>query len=98
MKFKVYPFLFLIAAFTVTSCSKNPNPKPVPNPTSKSDTDIYISGSMLSANGQSVATYWKNGVAVKLSDSSLNSLARSIAVRPNGDIYVVGNLGEPSPI
>jgi hypothetical protein len=54
--------------------------------------DIYVVGSIKAVNGYYVATYWKNGVIKKLTDSTSNCFATSIAV-VGSDVYVSGQTG-----
>ena len=56
--------------------------------------DVYIAGNSIAANGNTVATYWKNGVAVNLTDGSTNSAIMAIAVN-NSDVYVAGYISNP---
>jgi hypothetical protein len=65
-----------------------------------SGSDIYVAGSVYSpvidpAFGTiydgDIAVYWKNGVVVKLNDKSY-SLANSISVTHNGDVYLAGHI------
>ncbi len=65
-----------------------------------SNDDIYVAGWMWGSNNRAIATYWKNGKPIFLSDSSKNTYAQSIVVSGK-DVYVVGyemqsNLGSPS--
>jgi len=79
----------LIAVCLLSACSKKQTPTPGQQQ-STTPVDVYMAGTILASNGHYVAAYWKNGVPVKLGDSSSNSFAYSIAV--NGtDIYVAGN-------
>jgi hypothetical protein len=50
--------------------------------------DVYVAGCEYFGN-KAIAMYWKNGVAVKLTDGSINTYAASIAVQSD-DIYVAG--------
>jgi hypothetical protein len=54
-------------------------------------TDVYAAGWRARASGgYQVATYWKNGIAVTLNDSTTTiASAQSIFVKGN-DIYVCG--------
>jgi hypothetical protein len=79
----------LIAAFAITSCKKSAAPNPTPIAPAKKDTDVYLVGTTLAKNGYYVATYWKNGVAYRLGDSSTYTFGTAIAVNGN-DVYVTG--------
>lgn len=50
--------------------------------------DVYVSG-YIRTNNVSIATYWKNGVEIKLGDGTNNSYAQGVAVQGN-DVYVAG--------
>jgi hypothetical protein len=52
-------------------------------------TDVYISGYQPDENGDYVATYWKNGKAVKLASAVPGAEANGIAVSGT-DVYVAG--------
>jgi hypothetical protein len=75
---------FLILLVAIGGCKKS-------SPSPKSNVDVYIAGTIIGSNGLSVATVWKNGVAIKLGDGSANSFANGIVVS-NDDIYVAGSV------
>lgn len=81
--------LLLIGIIVFVSCKKSAVSPTHPIVPPKNDTDVYVVGTTNATNGYSVATYWKNGLAVKLGDSTENSLGLGIAISGN-DIYVVG--------
>jgi len=95
MRFKNYSILFLITVSVIIGCSKSSNPKPSPTPPKTdsiqttpvwpTDADVYFVGTSEQGN-QTVATYWKNGVATVLSPGND---ATGIAVSGN-DVYVTG--------
>jgi hypothetical protein len=60
-----------------------------------SGSDVYIAGSE-QVGEYSVATYWKNGQAVRLSDSSSYGAAAYSILVSGSDVYVPGfeNVGE----
>lgn len=66
----------------VFNSNSNTNTNPHPN------VDVYVAGSV-SSGSHSVATYWKNGSPVSLTDGSYNAEAYSIFVSGN-DVYVCG--------
>lgn len=90
-----FKFCFFFAAlFAVASCKKSNTPNPTPGLPQKKDTDVYVVGDIVAKNGKQIAVYWKNGVLVKLTDSSQNSFALAIAISGN-DVYISGSLGAP---
>ncbi len=88
MRFKLYVFLFLMTIIAINSCKKNNPPSPSPKP-EIDNADVYVAGNIISTNGKSIAAYWKNGVIVKLTDSTSNSFGKAILVN-GGDVYVAG--------
>ena len=67
------------------------------------DTDVYVAGTIstetavvgptpFGLSGGNVATYWKNGVQINLNDDNQESLATSISVTQNGDVYLAGTI------
>lgn len=69
------------------SCKKSVTPSP--DPVQNSDVDVYLAGDVIATNGKNVATYWKNGIAVRLADSLSNSRCNSMIVQGN-DVYIAG--------
>jgi len=57
--------------------------------------DIYVVGYSTAVNGAAVATYWKNGVRIPLTDSTISSKASGIAISGN-DIYISGTINPSS--
>jgi len=92
MIFKNVILFSLIVIFAVASCKKSETPS-VPKLPVDPTADVYIVGASLAANGHEVATYWKNGVAKRVADSSLYSIGRSITVSGT-DVYVAGQSGD----
>lgn len=92
------PLIFVIALVIVgfTACTKDNfgNNKT----TTKKDTtttittpgvDVYVAGSITSTQSIPVATYWKNGVAHALADSSSESYTYAMTVADT-DVYIAG--------
>lgn len=86
--------LFLFA----TACKKDraitPGSK---NALTTANIDVYVAGYVQATNNNFVASYWKNGVLVKLGDSvNTFSVANAIAVS-GADVYVVGTAWPTNP-
>jgi len=84
-----YLSLFLIAALTlsIAGCKKGSLDGGVSN----TSYDVYVAGSIVSANNKIAAAYWKNGALIRLADSLTFSETRDIAVQGN-DVYAVGDI------
>lgn len=80
--------IIFIAAATLFSCKKAEKLTPV-KAGQTTPADVYVAGTVLAANGNTIAAYWKNGALVKLGDSTINSYAHYILVSGT-DIYVAG--------
>ena len=78
-----YILIMFLCAMVLYSCKKE-----LSNTTSEPQVNVYVAG--WESNGvHQVAKYWKNGVAVSLSDGSKNEGVVGIAVSGN-DVYVGG--------
>ncbi len=81
---------YLVSLFVLLSamgCRKTV----VPPPATK-NVDVYVAGAVSSKSSPTsflVASYWKNGIISKLTDSTGNADAYAIAI-DNGDVYVAG--------
>lgn len=85
MNFKRTKLLIAIALVALAACKKS-NPDPIVQGT----TDIYVAGYDQDANGATIATYWKNGVATKLTNSSTYlPIVTGISVQ-GSDVYTSG--------
>jgi uncharacterized membrane protein len=82
---KLLPFC-LATIFVLNSCKKGGV-----TPGTSGPADVYIVGYTTAANGNNVATYWKNDVATKLEDSTSYSVASAITTDGN-DIYIAGTV------
>jgi hypothetical protein len=97
MNIKKYISFVLMAFITIAGCKKGstPSPKDTSKPVttkptgSKTGAGVYVIGFTTNANSNSIATYWKDGVAIRLADSTLNSYAYAIAVHDT-DVYIAG--------
>ncbi len=58
------------------------------------DTSVYVGGTKKYAGGKYAATYWKNGVAVPLGDTTGTSSVTNITV-VNNTVYTSGVVGNP---
>ncbi|MES2456449.1 MAG: hypothetical protein V4594_12945 [Bacteroidota bacterium] len=85
LKYNVALLIFFTA---FASCKKKGNDNPLPQPVETStadvyaaglDQDLYVAGYSQTSNG-SLATYWKNGNAVSLTDGTSDALIRKIVV------------------
>ena len=79
---KIKSLLVLVIMLLFVACKKD-------NEVSKNNVDVYVVGQSLAANGTSVATYWRNGKAIKLTDSTYYSQASSIFIEGQ-DVYIAG--------
>jgi hypothetical protein len=89
MKALIKLCFFLILASAIFSCKKSAAPNPTPIEPPKKDTDVYLVGTTMAKNGYYIATYWKNGVAYRLGDSSQYTFGEAISVN-GSDVYVTG--------
>ncbi len=58
------------------------------------DTSVYVGGTKKYASGKYAATYWKNGVAVPLADTTVASSMTNIVV-VNNTVYASGVIRDP---
>jgi hypothetical protein len=77
--------LIIPLILALASCKKSGNQTLM----ATSAVDVYVVGTVTGSNGNTVATYWKNGVAIKVADSLSNSNALGIVIEGN-DIYLFG--------
>lgn len=84
MKFKTVLIICNCVVLIFSSCSKNKNSNPKPDGKVKSD--VYAVG-YTEKNNIAYATYWKNGVATRL--SNVFSYAYSVVTSGN-DVYIAG--------
>jgi hypothetical protein len=54
---------------------------------------VYVAGYEKNSNGKQVATLWKNGEALRLSDGDSDATASSVFINGN-DVYVAGSVGD----
>jgi hypothetical protein len=72
-----------------TTLSTTQNPAALQQGMTVVGNDVYVAGSQINANSKYIATYWKNGVSVSLTNGTNSAYATSIAVVGN-DVYVAG--------
>lgn len=83
--------LAIVAITILISCSKSADDQPQPSgPQAGSVKDVYIAGyAVNSSSGKTMATYWKNGVAINLTDGTNTAELSDIEVIDN-DVYACG--------
>ena len=86
--FRHFTTAVLSLSIVCFSCTKGNDDND--NPDDENTKDVYIAGYEFNSSGKKVARYWKNTVAVTLTDGSTDAIAYSIAAAGNGDVYVVG--------
>jgi len=90
----LYLIVIAMCAIAIASCQKSSSLRPSKTDTTKVNkpgTDVYVTGNVTASNSNFVATVWKNGVAITLGDSSVNSYANSIAVSDT-NVYIIGSV------
>jgi hypothetical protein len=85
MNLRCFQLSIFLGIIGLIGCKKDKNPSAAKN------VDVYVAGISTSVNYKVVATYWKNGIAKKIADSSVNSLANSVAVL-GSDVYIAGEV------
>ena len=93
-KFNLIVTIALMLALAACKKSEAPKPTPAipaPAPLPVTNADVYVAGTVTAANGKYVATYWKNGIATTLADSSINSVANAITTQ-GSDICIAGEI------
>jgi hypothetical protein len=94
---KLILFTAIAAVIAISACKKDNNSKNNNNttvkkdtiPTTKPGTDVYVAGNITSSQSIPVATYWKNGVAHALGDSSTESYTYAITAADT-NVYIAG--------
>ena len=93
------PLLFIVTAavIAVSSCTKDNNTNNNNNNTGKKDTTttltkktgtyVYVAGNVTSSQNVPVATYWTNGVAHALADSSSESYTYAMSIADT-NVYI----------
>lgn len=77
-----------VLSFILLSCKKSGSPAPAPTPPPSGSGDVYTVG--FESNGTvTVAKYWKNKVAVSLTDGTKNAQALGICISGT-DVYICG--------
>jgi hypothetical protein len=80
---------YLMVTFSIAGCKYKPASDSML--ISEKGVDIYFAGATKDGDGKDIATYWKNGIAVKLASGNIGSYAYGITVRRN-DVYVAGSI------
>jgi hypothetical protein len=95
MNLKFYFFLVVIGMIAISSCKKLEPLSLTSKPVTLSgtiDTDVYVAGVVYAADGTTqIASFWKNGKLHKLSDSTSNASAQSVAVHDT-DVLISGTI------
>jgi len=87
MKTKCLSLIIVGLMLCFAACKKS-------NLAANKSVDVYVAGSIVTANNKIEAAYWKNGTIVKLADSLSFSSTYGIGVLGT-DVYVVGYISTP---
>jgi hypothetical protein len=97
---KIFLFITTAAVIAISACKKDSSTinnnnnttgkkDTTSTPTKKTGTYVYVAGIVKSSQSVPVATYWANGVAHALADSSSESYAYAIATADT-NVYIAG--------
>jgi len=97
---KIFLFITTAAVIAISACTKDSNvinnnnnttgkTDTTSTPTKKTGTYVYVAGTVTSSQSVPVATYWANGKAHALADSSSESYAYAIATADT-NVYIAG--------
>ena len=97
---KIFLFITTVAVIAISACKKDSNAinnnnnttgkkDTTSTPTKKSGTYVYVAGNVTSSLSVPVATYWANGKAHALADSTSESYAYAIATADT-NVYIAG--------
>ena len=102
-----YLIVLTVVFAAISGCKKSAPPSLQKTDTTSNNTGtkittptgpvVFVSGTVTAANSYSVATLWRNGKAIALADSSINSNATGIAIIDT-DVYVVGTVNAVATI